>query len=141
MFFNAWLLNVAQLVYNQWRYGDCDYTVRLPLAPGGVPATRRRRWGTQRGEEEGQGSCYRKYGQPIFCHSDSPVWLSFLLLLPKHQTVVNFLCNLPLLQFLCEVKQRAIEELQIQEQSTGKLCGVIHAFFFSSATTLKPPLT
>lgn len=55
--------------------------------------------------------------------------LFFFYSFPKHQAVVNFLCNLSFLQFLCEVKQRAIEELQIQEQSQGKLCGVKHTFF------------
>lgn len=34
--------------------------------------------------------------------------------------------NVPLLQFLCEVKQRAIEELQLQERPPGKLLGVKH---------------
>lgn len=34
--------------------------------------------------------------------------------------------DLPLLQLVGEVKRRALEELQLQEQSPGKLLGVKH---------------
>lgn len=115
-------LHFTQHVYNLWRYRHCDNTVGLSLAPGRVSAARSRsgrRRRTQRGEEEGQGSCYRKHGQYSL-----PV-----LILPKHHYFKNcFLMvmygNLSMFQFLCEVKQRAIELLQLQEQSTGKHCGV-----------------
>lgn len=51
-----------------------------------------------------------------------------LLFIKKKYKNPLFMFNVPLLQFLCEVKQRAIEELQLQERPPGKLLGVKHAW-------------
>lgn len=85
-------LHFTQHVHNQWRYRHCDNTVGLSLAPGGVSAARSRsgrRRRTQRGEEEGQGSCYRKHGQYSL-----PV-----LILPKHHYFKN--CFLMVMYGIC----------------------------------------
>lgn len=41
---------------------------------------------------------------------------------------MNYLCLIFFSQLLCEVKQRAIEELNLQEQPQGKLLGVKQLF-------------
>lgn len=41
-----------------------------------------------------------------------------------------------LVQVLCEVKQRALEELQLQEQSSGKMLRIIHNYSTAAADGL-----
>lgn len=57
----------------------------------------------------------------VVSSSSLSLYLSITLLFPKSNSVMF---NVSLFQLLCEVKQRAIEELQLQEQPPGKLLGV-----------------
>ncbi len=59
------------------------------------------------------------------------VCLVFLICIHSKNHLVMF--NVPLLQLLSEVKQRAVEELQLQEQLQGKLLVVkTHRTFFAT---------